>query len=305
MTRPGQAARGFFPRRVCWRIERLTCRAPQQVGWQLTHWSTRSLAQAIVEQDIVAEIHPATVNRLLNAAHLQPHRCRSWKTTVWDDEAIARATKILWYYERIEWLWQEGEVVLALDEKPNLQVLERAAPTQPLRAKQIERQEFEYIRHGTLNLLAGLTLYTGRMWVECLEQNDGAHFRPALRRFLHPYGWARRLHVVMDGGPSHTSQATQAFFAELAPRVQVLLTPADATWLNQAELLLEAFTPRYLERGSWAKRQTMINHILKSRVEYNDCFAHPFDWQWSIRAFQHWLHTAPGLIRCKTSATRH
>ena len=174
------------------------------MGWELTHWSTRSLALAAVEQDLVPAIHSATICRLLRAADphlrwgrcLQPHLWRSWKTTVWDDEAVARATKILWYYERIEGLWHRGEVVLALDEKPNLQVLEPIAPKQPMRPGQIERQEFEYHRHGTVNLLAGLTLHTGRMWAECLDRNDGAHFRPALRRFLHPYDWAQRVHLV-------------------------------------------------------------------------------------------------------------
>jgi hypothetical protein len=303
--RPAQVDRGFFSRRVRNRIERLSRRSPHTVGWELTHWSTRSLALAAVEQDFVPEIHAATVCRLLRAADLQPHLWRTWKTTVWDDEAVARAIKILWYYERIAGLWQRGEVVLALDEKPNLQVLEPIAPRQPMRPGQIERQEFEYRRHGTVNLLAGLTLYTGRMWAECLDRNDGAHFRPAVRRFLHPYDWARRVHVIMDGGSSHTSGDTQACFAEMAPRVQVLLTPADASWLNQAELLLDAFSGRYLQRDSRATQQAMIDHILKSRVEYNDYFAHSFAWHWSVHQFQFWLNNTPGLIRCSTSATGH
>ena len=68
---------------------------------------------------------------------------RFCKKTLWDEEAIARALKILWYHERIESLWQHGEVLLAADEKANLQVLERVYPKQPLRAGQIERVEFD------------------------------------------------------------------------------------------------------------------------------------------------------------------
>ena len=187
------------------------------MGWHLTQWSTRSLALAAIEQALVSTIHAATVCRVLQAADLKPHRVRAWKTTVWDEEAVARAVKILWYYERIQSLWQRGEVVLALDEKPNLQVLERTAPTQLMRPGQIERQEFEYHRHGTVNLLAGLTLYNGRMWAECLDRNDGAHFRPAVRRFLHPYAWARRIHLIIDRGPSHTSAETVACFKAYGP----------------------------------------------------------------------------------------
>jgi hypothetical protein len=154
----------------------------------LTHWSTRSLVQAAVARAIVPDIHATTVSTILRTAKLQPHRYRYWKNTLWTEDAIERALKILWLYERIEWLWQRGEVVLALDEKPGIQVLERAAATQPMRPGQLERQEFEYTRsgHGTVILLTGLTVHTGRMWAECLERNDSAHFQPALRRFLHP-----------------------------------------------------------------------------------------------------------------------
>jgi hypothetical protein len=303
--RRAPVGRALFSSRQRDRLKRLARRQPRKVGWELTHWSTRTLALAAVEQELVPTIHAATICRLLQAADLQPHLWRSWKTTVWDDEAVARATKILWYYERIEGLWHRGEVVLALDEKPNLQVLEPIAPRQPMRPGQIERQEFEYRRHGTVNLLAGLTLHTGHMSAECLERNDGAHFRPAVRRFMHPYDWARRIHLILDGGSSHTSGDTQACFADMAPRVQVLLTPADASWLNQAELLLDAFSARYLQRGGWATRQAMIDHILKGHVEYNRYFAHPFAWHWSVQQFQFWLNNTPGLIRCKSSATGH
>ena len=182
------------------------------MGWKVTHWSQRSLAQAASELEYVDRIHATTVRDILHAVGLQPHRFRYWKTTVWDDEAVERALKILWYYERIESLWQRGEVIICADEKPNLQVLERAMPTQLMRPGQIERQEFEYERHGTVNLFAGLIVYNGRMWAECLDKNDGAHFRPVVRRLLHPYGWAKRIHLIIDNGSSHTSDDTLAFF---------------------------------------------------------------------------------------------
>jgi hypothetical protein len=297
---PAPAGRAFFPTRQRHRIEGLACQEPASVGWDVTHWSQRTLAQAVVEEEYVETIHHTTVGTILREADLYSHRFRYWKTTVWDDEAVERAMKILWYYERIESLWQRGEVVLCADEKPNIQVLERARPTQLMRPGQIERQEFEYKRHGTVNLLVGLTVYNGRMWAECLDKNDGKHFRPAVRRMLHPYGWAERIHLIIDNWSSHTSDDTTAFFHDLSPRIHVLFTPVDASWLNQAESLLEAFTERYLLRGSWSSRALMIQHILDSDVEYNQRFAHPFKWEWSCRDFSYWLNNTPGLIRCKT-----
>jgi hypothetical protein len=296
----GQVAREFFPSSERKAIERLACDEPASVGRSLTHWSLRSLAQAAVEEELVEEISHAAVSDILREADLQLHGFRYWKTTIWDEAAVERTLKILWYYERIESLWHKREVVLGLDEKPNLQVLERAAPKQPMRAGQRERQEFGYHRHGTIHLLAGLTLYNGRMWSECLDKNDGEHFRPALCRFLHPYGWADRIHLIMDNGSSHISDDTTEFFNSLSPRVHVLFTPANASWLNQTEALLEAFDERYLLRGDWCSRAAMIQHILNSTQDYNRHFAHPFDWQWSCRQFKYWLNNTPGLIRCKS-----
>ncbi len=282
------------------RIERLACQDPGTVGWNISHWSTRSLELAAVEQEIVTRIDHSTVNEILNARHLQPHRFRYWKTTVWNPLAVARALKILWYYERIVALWRQGIVMIAVDEKPGLQVLERVRPKQLMRPGQIERHEFDYDRHGTINLLVGLTLFNGRMWAECLDKNDGEHFRPAMCRLLHPYGWAQHIVLVMDNGPSHTSGETLAFFQNLAPRVRVLFTPFKASWLNQAELLLQAFTSRYLRRESRTTALAMIAHILASSGEYNHRFAHPFHWKWTRWDFHFWLNNTPGLIRCKT-----
>lgn len=295
-----QVVHAFFPPDERKSIEDLACQAPLSVGWKVTHWSQRSLAEAASELDYVDSIHQTTVRDILHEADLQLHRFRYWKTTIWDDEAVERALKILWYYERIDSLWQRGEVILCADEKPNIQVLERAKPTQLVRPHQIERQEFEYIRHGTVILLVGLTAYNGRMWAECLDKNDGEHFRPAVRRLLHPYGWAKRIHLIIDNWSSHVSGDTVAFFHDLSPRVHVLLTPVDASWLNQAESLLEAFSERYLLRGSWNSREQMIQHILDSYVDYNQRFAHPFQWEWSCRDFSYWLNNTPGLIHCKT-----
>ncbi len=290
----------FFPSEDREAIQDLACQSPGSVGWKATHWSQRSLAQAAGELEYVDSIHQTTVRDILGEADLQPDRFRYWKTTVWDDEAVERALKILWYYERIDHFWQRGEVILCGDEKPNIQVLERKRPIQLMQPRHTEIQEFEYIRHGTVILLAGLTVYNGRMWVGCLDKNDGERFRPALCRWLHPYGWAKRIHVILDNWSSHVSEETTVFLQGMSPRIHVLFTPVNASWLNQAESLLEAFGTRYFLRGSWNSRDYMVQHILESRADYNQHFAHRFHWDWSCRDFLYWLNNTPGLIRCKT-----
>ena len=305
---PWPGARGRFPPLVRARIENLACTDPAESGRALTHWSVRSLQQAAVAAKIVPAIHYATVAAILRAADLQPHRWRYWKTTRWDAAAVARAARVLWCYERVDWLLARGEVVVGLDELPNLQALERAGPDRRMAPGAIARREFEYVRHGTVNWLAALSVHDGRMWGEELAANDGAHFRPAAARLFDAFGWAKRLHLILDNGASHIAGETQTFFAARRPWLRVLFIPAHASWLNQAELLLRAFDARYLNRGSWTSRAALVAHLHASRDDYNASFAHPFAWSWTRRDFRAWLDAndhSRSSIPCKTSATVH
>lgn len=197
---------------------------------------------------------------------------------------------MLWCYERFAWLLERGIVVICVDEKPSLQVLERAGPIRPMIPGQVEQQEFEYIRHGTVNLLVGMTVHDGRMWAECLDANDGDHFGPAITRYWRQLRDYVGVYLVMDNGASHIAGETQTLLRGLKdPWVRVCYTPPHASWLNQAELLLGAFSERYLERGSWSSRQAMIDHIDLSYPEYNELFAHPFEWSWTRPDFQQWV----------------
>ena len=103
-----------------------------------------------------------TIADILRTATLQPHRWRYWKTTLWDRANVRRAAKILWCYERVNWLLERGILVICVDEKPNLQVLERAQPTRWMAPGHIEHQEFEYIRHGTLCFIINFDVATPR-----------------------------------------------------------------------------------------------------------------------------------------------
>jgi len=225
---------------------------------------------------------------------------------LWDTANIRRAAKVLWCYERAAWLLERGILVVCIDEKPNLQVLERAGPIRPMIPGQIEQQEFEYIRHGTINLLVGLTVHDGQMWAECLDANDGAHFRPALLRYLDCFREYVGVYLIMDNGSSHIAGETKTLLQGLkAPWVRVCYTPPHASWLDQAELLLGAFSERYIKRGSWDSRQAMIDHVGDCYLEYNELFAHPFQWSWTRLDFRQWVEERDGGISCNTSATRH
>jgi hypothetical protein len=270
-------------------VERLACSEPAGVGLHMTHWSTRSLARAARLRGIAPAISHSTVAVILRDAALQPHRSRYWKTPIPDDAFRHQAARILWCYEQAQRLAARGEVVLCLDEKPNIQVLERNHPTRLIKPGLIEKREFEYTRHGTVNFLVKLVVHTGRMRGWCLERNDGACLREVLPQLLGDHSDARRIHLIWDGGSSHVAQETLDFLHSNYPRVRVLFTPAHASWLNQAELLLRAFAAHYLQRGSWASRDELIEHLDASWPEYNRLYAHPFTWSWTRSKMHEWV----------------
>jgi transposase len=270
-------------------IEQLACCDPAGLGLHLTHWSTRTLAQIADARGIRPKLAHSTVSLILRDADLQPHRSRYWITPTLNAEFLERASRILWLYERVNWLAERDELILALDEKPSLQALERARPKQLLQPGQIERQEFEYQRHETVNFLVLLVVHSGEMRACCLEKNDSEHLCRALPDLLAPYRKWRRVHLIWDGGPSHVSEATHSFLRSYASWLRVLCTPAHASWLNQAELLLKNFALHYLKRGSWKSREHLIEHLVTSAPEYNRLFAHPIDWSWTRRDMRNWV----------------
>lgn len=270
-------------------IEQLACCDPAGLGLHLTHWSTRALAHIADVRGIRPKIAHSTVSLILRDAELQPHRSRYWITPTLNAEFLERASRILWLYERVNWLLERDELILALDEKPNVQALERTHLTQPMQSGQIERQEFEYTRHATVNFLVLLVVHSGEMAACCLDKNDSEHLCRALPQLLRPFRKWRRVHLIWDGGPSHTSEATQTFLQGYASWLRVLYTPAHASWLNQAELLLKSFVLHYLKRGSWKSRENLIDHLLASAPEYNRLFAQPIHWSWTRRNMRDWV----------------
>ena len=304
LTPNAAGGRPVFPPLQRVQIERIAGPEPTAYGLHLARWDCRRLPEVVVEQAIVGARHDTTVARLLAQASLQPPRSRYGKTATMDERFITQAAKILWRYERVEWLYERDEVVLCLDEKPHMQVLVRRCPPQPLRRGQIARLEFEYKRDGTVTFLAALNVYDGSMWGCCLEAHDHRHFLGALSRLARHYAWAPRLHLILDNGSSHIARETQAYLAS-HPRLRVFYTPPHASGLNQAEWLLRAFSDTYLQRFDPHSRQHLIDHLHANWPEYNCRFAHPFTWSWSCRELYAWARKKAMGICSKTYATVH
>ncbi|OWK44258.1 Mobile element protein [Fimbriiglobus ruber] len=233
-------------------------------------------------------ISPRTIRRILDEVDLQPHRTRYWRTARLDATFKERAEKVLWCYGNAGPLARRGVWTVAVDEVPNLQVLERD-PIRRAIPGAIEQREFEYTRHGTVNLLLFLIVHTGRMEVAVEVKKDAAHDIRALRAFRRRHRGLHGVFLIQDGDPSHTAGDTQDYLAGCRGWWRPRLTPAHASWLNQAEMLVGAFGYHYLRRGSWDDRGAFIAHVLASGPEYNRLYAHPFEWTWTNPQMRQWF----------------
>jgi hypothetical protein len=251
----------------------------------------RTLATVVVEQGILQTVHYSTIHLILESVSLQPHRNKYWKTAELDETFKQRAEQILWCYEQVDRLVSEGYLVVCVDEKPNIQVLQREQPTRPARPGLVRRTEFEYIRHGTVNMLFFLFVHSGQMVGHCVPANDAEHYLETLECLHSAYRKkVRGIYLIQDNGPSHVASATQDYFAEDPEWWRPRYTPRRASWLNQAELLIGAFSKRYIVGGSWDSKPAFIEHLNVSWPEYNRRFAHPFEWTWSRPKMRNWYH---------------
>jgi hypothetical protein len=283
-----RADRSSFPPLQRAQIVELACLEPIAKGLHITHWTSHDLARQAVADGIVERISPRTVRQILYNVDLQPHRTRYWKTARLDAEFKTRAEKVLWCYGNAANLAAQGLWVVCVDEIPNFQVLER----KPLRRAlpgSIEQQEFDYKRHGTVNLLMFLIVHTGQMAVILVEKKDSLHYRRALTTFRRRHHRLQGIYLIQDGDPSHTAAATATYFHESHGWWRPRFTPVHASWLNQAELLNGAFEFHYLKRASWRHREDFVDHIKAAEPEYNRLYAHPFDWTWTNHQMRCWF----------------
>jgi len=266
----------------------LACLEPVAKGLHITHWSSEDLARQAVVDGIVDTISPRTVRQILHDVDLQPHRTRYWKTSRLDATFKERAEKVLWCYGNARRLAARGLWVVCVDEIPNFQILER----RPIRRSipgSVEHQEFEYTRHGTMNLLLFLIVHTGRMELAVEAKKDAEHYIQELTAFRRRHRGLKGVFLIQDGDPSHTAGATATYWLASRPWWRPRFTPAHASWLDQAELLIHAFGGRYLKRTSWGSREQLLDHLKVAWPEYNRLYAHPFEWYWTNHQMRQWF----------------
>jgi transposase len=209
---------------------------------------------------------------------LAPHRVRGWLNRRDDDQFWAQAAAVCDIYLRPP----PGTAVICIDEKTGIQVKYRKYPERPLRPGRLARREFEYVRNGTVSIIAALHVATGQVITEPVSRNDSAAFTGFLHLLDQCIDPRLDIHLIMDNGSSHTSAATRAWLAA-HPRISVTYTPRHASWLDMAELWFSVLTRALLRRGEFTSRTGLIGKITDFTIRHNRT-ARPWTWTYDARA---------------------
>ena len=235
---------------------------PAHLG--VTHWSARLMAQRL-------GISFASVARIWRKWNIQPHRVETFKFST-DPELEAKLRDVVGLYLDPP----AGAVVVSVDEKSQIQALDRTQPILPLRQGIPEQQTHDYIRHGTTSLFAALEIATGKVTADaCYPRHTNTEFLAFLKLVAkaHP---RVELHVICDNYATHKHDSIQRWLAK-NPRVTLHFTPTSCSWLNMVEIFFGIITRQAIRRGTFTDVADLEAAIRDYIDAYNDR-AKPFQW---------------------------
>jgi transposase len=235
----------------------------------------RDLARVVAGRGEIVTMSPTTVQRILAALVLKPHRLRYFLTRT-DPLFEEKMAEILDLYLHPPRRCR----VLCLDEKTSIQALDRLYPTLPLRPGLVERQEFEYVRHGTVDLFAAFDVGTGEVFAQCYQRHTNLEFRHCLRA-LRVRDPDSRWHLILDNAGYHKKQAVLDWCTAQRPKVTLHWLPPHGSWLNQVEIGFSILSRKCLRRASVRSTQDLRDLIHRFIKTWNTHFAHPFEWTYT------------------------
>jgi transposase len=234
---------------------------PKKYG--VTHWSSRLLADHL-------KIGNATVARAWREVGVQPWRTASFRFST-DPELVAKVTDVVGLYLDPP----TDAIVLCVDEKSQIQALDRTAPVLPMAPHLIERRSADYIRHGTTTLFAALEIATGHVTGALKPRHRRQEFLAFLRQIARAYP-GRELHLVMDNYAAHKTPEVKAWLAA-NPRITVHFTPTHASWMNLVEVWFSVIERQAIHRGTYTSVKDLNAKIRTFIDGWNDR-CHPFVW---------------------------
>ncbi len=229
-----------------------------------THWSSRSMAKE-------TGVSQKTILRIWRAFGLQPHRTETFKLSK-DPYFIEKVRDIVGLYLDPP----DRALVLCVDEKTQIQALDRTQPLLPMSPGQVERRTHDYVRHGTTSLFAALNILTGKVIGKCFRRQRSTEFRRFLRHIDKAVPEDLDVHLVMDNSSTHKTKMIRNWFAK-RPRYHIHFTPTSSSWLNQVERFFAEITNKQIRRG--IDRSTVaLERRICAYLEIHNEEPKPFVW---------------------------
>jgi transposase len=272
---PGRGRRPVMtPQARAWVVS-LACQKPKDLGYAQELWTTRLLAEHIRKHCVAAgyrslsKLGRGTVSKILSANQVRPHKIQYYLERR-DPEFDAKMVQVLHVYNEVA-IWREKGApppdlvaVLSYDEKPGIQAIQNTAPDlPPVPGKHATiGRDHEYIRHGTLSLLAGIDLLSGEVLGLVRPRHRSTEFIEFLKLADGHYPAGARIRVVLDNHSAHVSKQTRSFLATLPNRFEFTFTPKHGSWLN----LIESFFGKMAKTLLRGIRVASANE-LKARID--------------------------------------
>ena len=246
------------------RIEAVIVKTLESVPPDATHWSSRGMAKA-------SGLSVSTVQRIWRAFGLQPHRLETFKLST-DPDFVAKVRDVVGLYMTPP----DRAVVLCVDEKSQIQALDRSQPMLPMRPGQPARRAQDYKRHGTTSLFAALDIAAGRVIGKCYPRHRASEFRRFLDEIEANVPADLDVHLVMDNYGTHKTPLIRDWLAK-RPRWHVHLTPTSSSWLNQVERFFALLTDKQIRRGIHRSVDALHEAITRF-IDQHNADPKPFRW---------------------------
>ena len=257
--RPGQ------PRKISdAKVEEVIVKTPETTPSDATHWSTRSMAAEV-------GVNQTAVHRIWKAFGLQPRRAATWELSR-DPQFIEKVRDVVGLYLNPP----ERAVVLCVEEKSQIQALDRTAPILPMLPGVPERATHDYKRSGTSSLYAALDLATGKVIGRLHSRHRAIEFKQFLRTLDHEVPAHLDIHVVLDNSSTHKTPAIQRWLTA-HPRFALHFTPTSSSWLNLVERWFAELTTKKLRRGAH-RTVRELNADIRAWIETWNDDPKPYVW---------------------------
>jgi len=229
-----------------------------------THWSTRTMARA-------QGVSEKTIRNIWHQHGLQPHRVTRFKLSK-DPHFVDKLRDVVGLYLNPP----DKAVVFCVDEKSQIQALDRTQPVLPMRLGQLERRTHDYRRHGTTSLFAALEIATGKVIGQIHRRHRSLEFRKFLDTVDANVPEELDVHLVMDNSSTHKSPMIRAWFAK-RPRYHLHFTPTYGSWLNQVERWFGLLTQRQIKRGTHRSVRE-LERAIRDFIHHHNRDPKPFQW---------------------------